>query len=83
MLEVPLGILDEEVEFAEGALKSVSVTTAILGLAEIQPGLIRLQSSFYRLACMKHLQTSTDMVFTEPSYSHLSFFHLSQISRTG
>lgn len=50
MLELPLGILEGEAEFAEGALKSVSVRTAVLDLAELQPGLVRLQSSFYCLA---------------------------------
>lgn len=83
LLELPLGILEGEFEFTEGALKSVSETTAILGLAEIHPGLIKLQSSFYYPDPMKHLQTSTDIVFTGPSYSHSSFFRLSQISRTG
>lgn len=77
MLELPLGILEEEAEFEEGALKSVSARTAVLGLAEIQHGLIKLQSSFYYLVHVKHLQTSTDMVFTGPSYSHFSFFLLS------
>lgn len=60
-------------QFAEGALKPVAVRSAALGLAEIQPGLIKMQSSFYYLAYMKHLQTSTATVFTRP---FLSLFHL-------
>lgn len=82
MMELLFMVLEGEAEFVEGVLKPVSVKTAILGLAEIQPGLIRLQSSFYYLGCTKHLQTSTDLVFTGPSYSHFNFFRLSQISRT-
>lgn len=72
MLQLLLQSLEGEAEFTEGALKPVAVRTAALGLAEIQPGLIKVQSSFYYLAYMKHLQTSTAMVFTRHSYSHFS-----------
>lgn len=57
----------------QGALKSVSVRTAIPGLAEVQPGLVKLQSSFYYLACTKHLQTSTDIVGVHRAFLFLPF----------